>query len=68
MAGAALINEYVDEVLCLPPFANYPNLSASQLTKRLALLEALNGRTPPADTLMACDVLKIARRRGRLYW
>jgi hypothetical protein len=62
---AAGYREIVDEVRELLPLANHPNPPAPRLTKRLALLESMNGRTPPADTLTACDVLEIARRRAR---
>ena len=65
---AALVagyREIVDEVRALLPLGNHPNPPAPRLTERLALLETLNGRAPPADTLTAIDVLEIARRRAR---
>ena len=61
---AAGYRELANEVRELLPLADHPNPPAPRLTKRLALLETLNGRTPPVDTLTAIDVLEIARRRG----
>jgi hypothetical protein len=64
-----LADQYIDlaiEVRELLPLANHPNPPAPRLTKRLGELESLNGRIPPADTLTAADVLKIARDRSRL--
>jgi hypothetical protein len=65
----SLADQYIDlviEVRSLLSLADHPNALAPRLTKRLGELEALNGRAPPAGTLTAGDVLRIARDRSRL--
>jgi hypothetical protein len=54
------------EVCELLPLASNPNALAPRLTRHLAELETRSGRAPPADTLTAGDVLRIARDRSRL--